>query len=139
MINEAGLALSLMCAVSFDVSETSSSQMTLNYGTPPISSQTTTARETAGRAFVELGEQDRLRLPRQLLSGRDEGWRTLRDVVRSDTSITAKFTFSTMLNGTVTIDRMTGEIRARWGNLLLGFSSMDGECRPYERSAERLF
>lgn len=137
MIVEA--ALSLACAVSFEVAETSSSQMRLDYGAPPIGSETTTMRPADGQAFVELGAENRIRLPRQLVSGRDEGWRALRDVASSDTAIIAKFTFAPTVNGTININRMTGEIRVRWGNFLWGSRSMDGDCRPYEQPTTRLF
>lgn len=139
MISETAFTLSLLCTVTFTVTDTNSSQTHLNYGSPPVRSQSTSQREASGPLNVELGANDRIRLPRQLVSGRDQGWRDLKDLQVDETSIQAKFTFSPTVGGSVSIDRMTGEVRARWGNILWGHNSLGGECRPSEVRSEPLF
>jgi len=140
MIAEAVLSLSLVCDVTFTVTDTTSSSTRLDYGSPSISTQTETPRRVTDRLFVELGENaNRIRLPRQLSRPSEEGWRDLKDLAVADQAIDAKFTFYPTVGGTVTINRMTGEIRARWGNLLFGSNSLAGDCRPYEVPTTRMF
>lgn len=140
MIVEAVLSLSLVCDVTFTVTDTTSSNTRLEYGSPSIATQTETPRQVSDRLFVELGpDKNRMRLPRQLSRPNEEGWRDLKELAVADQSLEAKFTLFPTVGGTVTINRMTGEVRARWGNLLFGSNSLAGDCRPYEVPTTRMF
>lgn len=140
MLAETVLSLSLVCDVAFTVTDTTSSSTQLDYGRPPISTQTEMPRRVTDRLFVELGPgRNRIRLPRQLSRPNEEGWRDLKELAVADQAIDAKFTFYPTVGGSITINRMNGEVRARWGNLLFGSNSLAGDCRPYEAPTTRLF
>lgn len=140
MIAEAVLSLSLVCDVTFTVTDTTRSNTHLDYGSPAIATQTETPRQVTDRLFVELGpDRSRIRLPQQLSRPNEQGWRDLKEVSVGNEAIGAKFTFYPTVGGSLTINRMNGEVRARWGNLLFGSNSLAGDCRPYEAPTTRMF
>lgn len=139
MLQDTALVLNLLCAVSFNMNDTSTTSINPTYGQPPVTGAVTSRREVHGETLVQIGEANRIRLPHHIVRSRDDGWRELTDLSVNDDRITAKFQYKFAETGTLDVDRMTGEIRARMGNVLAGYYNLVGRCFPQEVRKERLF
>ena len=131
--------LSLICAVSFTVTDSSMSMVSPGYGNPPVMAQRSTSREASGELMLAFDQDSRMRLPHQLVSGRDNGWRELKSIVVADNKINARFNFEMTVGGRVEVDRISGDIRVQYGNVLWGHKQIIGRCDRYEAPTERRF
>ena len=133
------LQLSLICAVSFTVTENSAPLYSPNYGAEYARPENFSSRPERGELLFSFAEDSRMRLPHQLVGTRDDGWRELKSITVTDESISARFSFELAAGGSVEIDRMTGEVRVRYGNILWGHKQIVGRCDRYEAPTQRRF
>lgn len=136
---DGALQLSLICAVSFSVTDSSTTSLNPGYGGAPVYAESTRRNQLEGELRFEFSENSRMRLPHQLGGSRDDGWRELKNVSVVDEKITARFSLEFAVGGQVEIDRMTGDVRVRYGNLLWGDGQIVGRCDRYEAPVERRF
>lgn len=139
MLQEATFAVHLLCAVSFSMSDTSTTSINPGYGQLPVTGEIVSRQQVQGEVRVRFGEQNRIRLPHQIVRARDDGWRELTDIEIADERIVAKFQYKFAEAGTLEIDRMNGEVRARMGNMITGYYTLVGKCTSQEMPRERLF
>ena len=139
MLVESALSLSLICAVTYDVTDTATTSVTPNFGEMPMQGKIETQRQVAGQVYFQFEESNRIRLPNKSVGHRDDGWREVTAIEIQDQKITGRFPYRMAIGGQFEIDRMNGEVKVRIGNILVGYVSMRGSCEPYEAPATRLF
>ncbi len=64
-----------------------------------------------------------------LAGGGQDGWRELRDLVITDREIQGRFSYNWINAPLVIINRMTGDIEIRAGDLVAGQANFRGDCQ----------
>ncbi|WP_312815879.1 hypothetical protein [Brevundimonas sp.] len=140
MLIEGALALSLLCNVTYDLTDTATTSFSNTPGDMPSHGKIETTRTHNGQLYVEIDDEgSRIRLPDRYITRSDDGWRTLTQVTSTESSIDGRFSFRTTIGGRMEIDRMTGNIRASIGNFVFGYVVFRGSCDRYEAPTERRF
>lgn len=135
----APLVLSLVCSVTFSVTDTATTSVQPSYGQLPIHGSVETERQVDGKIYFDFGDTSRMKVPDQLAGVRDDGWRNLSDLEITDQKIIGRYALRLGGAGTFEIDRMDGSVRTRAGNIIVGYRTMRGHCEPYSLPRERLF
>ncbi len=98
--------------------------------------------QSVSRVMVEIdGNEGRISPPAELvpeIAGRGEnGWRRLTEMTITEDEVRARFSLNWINKPLVIINRRTGDIEIRAGDVVAGSAGFRGDCRPSPR--ERLF